>query len=109
MLTVALLMMSLSACREPLYHVAEQCSPVFVYIDETRKLVDVDQSYCSVRQYEFSLNYVGPIQGTALKKSLTYCDRCVGFKNYAETATFWEEVRRSINKETKRVFGEITK
>lgn len=99
-LPLILLMMNLvaclSGCRSSLYHKAEQCAPTFNYVDETRKLIDVDASYCSTRQYEFSLNHLGPVAGSEIKKPLPYCDRCVGFKNYADTVTFWERVRRAL-------------
>jgi hypothetical protein len=95
-----LLMMSflvcLSSCKDELYHVAEQCAPAFAYVDETKKLIDADKSFCSVRKYEFSANHVGPLSGTDSKRPIDYCDRCVGFKNYAATATFWQRVRKEI-------------
>lgn len=99
MLTVTLAV-SLSGCQT-LSKTTEQCSPVFVYVDESKKLIDVDKSYCSVRQYEFDINHVGPIPGTTAKKSLPYCDRCVGFKKYASVATFWEKVRRELSSGSK--------
>lgn len=86
---------SLSSCQS-LSHVSEQCSPVFVYIDETQKLIDADASFCSVRRYEFSQRYVGPVPGTMSKRPIQYCDRCVGFVDYADTASFWERVRQKI-------------
>lgn len=99
-LSLIVLTLSLVSCRSTtnlgLRKVSEQCSPVFVYVDESQKLIDVDKSYCNVREYEFSLNYVGSVAGTASKKPLPYCDRCVGFKKYADTATFWETVRQAI-------------
>lgn len=94
-----LLMMILSGCRSNPRHISEQCSPVFVYVDESQKLIDVDSSFCSVRQYEFSLQRVGAINGTSSKRPLPYCDRCIGFRDYAATASFWERVRRAIQDE----------
>lgn len=91
----------LSGCRSSeLKFEGEQCSPVFVYTDETQKLIDVDASYCNTRLYQKNINYVGPVQGSFLKKPLQYCDKCVGFKNYAKAATFWELVRREVSMKT---------
>jgi hypothetical protein len=102
--SILLLTISLSfleSCQSPkLSMTGEQCSPVFVYTDETKKLIDADQSFCNVRQYEMSIYKVGSLPGTSAKKPIQYCDRCVGFKNYAEWATFWEEVRRSLDEES---------
>ena len=102
-LLLLLLMMSflnsLSSCRSMnlgMKYKGEQCAPTFVYVDETMKLIDADESFCSVREYEFNYYRVGPVVGTDKKMPLSYCDRCVGFKNYTDVATFWEKVRREI-------------
>jgi hypothetical protein len=94
-------LITLCSCRSVLYHKGEQCAPAFAYVDETQKLIDVDASYCSVREYEFALHRVGPINGSDSKKPLQYCDRCVGFKQYTDVATFWETVRQEITKTKK--------
>lgn len=99
-LLLIMLMLIFQSCRSDDLHLSyqgEQCSPVFVYTDETQKLIDADKSYCNTRQYEMNLNHVGALPGTDLKKPLPYCDRCTGFKKYADAATFWEKVRRAIN------------
>lgn len=100
---------SLSGCNSTLYHKGEQCSPVFVYVDESKKLIDADKSYCNVREYEFGIHHVGAIQGTDHKREIHYCDRCVGFKKYAGFATFWESVRREIATDEERVTGATEK
>jgi hypothetical protein len=93
------LLLIISSCRSVLYHKSEQCSPAFAYVDETKKLIDVDKSLCSVREYEFAVYRVGPMPGTDRVEPLPYCDRCVGFKKYSEVQTFWEQVRRAISRE----------
>lgn len=96
-LLLIMLMVSLNACRSgDLYHSTEQCAPTFVYSDDSQKYIDSEKSFCSTRLYEFDINHVGPIPGSEAKKAISYCDRCVGFKNYADTASFWEIVRRRI-------------
>lgn len=77
----------------------EQCSPVFVYTDETKKFIDAEQSYCNVRMYEMSIHQVGAQPGTNRKENISYCDRCIGFKKYTDWATFWEQVRRELSEE----------
>ena len=62
----------LSACNSTLYYRGEQGSPVFVYVDETQKLIDADKSYCNVREYEFSLHHVGPVQGSERIEKINY-------------------------------------
>jgi hypothetical protein len=97
----------LEGCRSgDLAFSGEQCSPVFVYTDESRSLIDAAKSYCNVREYEININRVGPVQGTSSKREIQYCDRCVGFKNYGEFATFAEIVRREISNDEERVIGE---
>ena len=97
----------LSGCRSSeLKFEGEQCSPVFVYTDETQKLIDVDASYCNTRLYQKNINYVGPVQGSFVKKPLQYCDKCVGFKEYTKAATFWELVRREINEDPRKISDE---
>lgn len=87
----------LSGCTSPeLKMVDEQCSPVFVYTDETKELISAKDSYCNVRMYEMSIHKVGAQSGSTRKAPISYCDRCVGFKKYSEWATFWEVVRRSV-------------
>lgn len=116
LLLILLMMSSLSfleGCRSrDLKFVGEQCSPVFAYVDETEKLIDADKSYCNTRQYRIDLQRVGPIQGTEIKKPIQYCDRCLGFKNYAQFVTFMETVRLKINEDTsedfQRISGEVT-
>lgn len=106
-LALMLLMTILISCRSgDLAFSGEQCSPVFVYTDESRSLIDASKSYCNVRKYELNINRVGPIQGTSSKREIQYCDRCVGFKNYGEFATFAEIVRREISSDEERVIGE---
>lgn len=100
LLTLLLIFASCRSTNLHIRHEAEQCSPVFVYVDESKKLIDADQSYCNVRGYEFGINHVGPLQGTELKKDIHYCDRCVGFKKYTDVATFWDKVRRIIVNES---------
>jgi hypothetical protein len=95
------------SCRSTLVHRNEQCSPVFVYTDETRKFISVNESFCNVRGYEYSLNHLGPIPGTERKEPLPYCDRCVGVKDYAGFVTFAELVRREILDEQGEEFGEV--
>lgn len=107
LIMLTMLATSLTACRSTLEHVSEQCSPFIEFIDE--KTVDVDQSKCFCRKYKFSMNYVGPLSGTSEDKPLSYCNKVVGFKKYAETATFWELVRREISKDEERIIGEIAK
>jgi hypothetical protein len=98
-LTLIALLTILASCHSgsSLRYTGEQCSPVFVYVDETRKLIDADKSFCNTRQYEYSINHVGPLPGSDKVKSIEYCDRCVGEKDYASFATFAEKVRREIN------------
>lgn len=106
-LLLSMLMMSLVSCRSEdlrLSFTGEQCSPVFSYVDETKKLIDVDKSYCNVRQYEMNINHVGALPGTDLKKPLPYCDRCTGFKKYADAATFWEKVRSAVVENANALF-----
>jgi hypothetical protein len=113
LLSILLLTISivcLNGCRNyDLKFVGEQCSPVFSYVDETQKLIDVDKSYCNTRQYQINLQRVGPIQGTEAKKPIQYCDRCLGFKNYAQFVTFMETVRLKINEEAGQDFQGITR
>jgi hypothetical protein len=91
------------SCRSvDLKYRGEQCSPVFVYVDETRKLIDADKSYCNTRMYEMNINRIGSIPESDLKKPISYCDRCTGFKQYSQAATFWELVRREINEQQQR-------
>jgi hypothetical protein len=93
--------MFLVSCRTVMYHKSEQCAPAFVYVDESLKLIDAEKSICSVRDYEFALHRVGPVPGSEKIMPIQYCDRCVGFKDYAATATFWEQVRREIARKPK--------
>lgn len=91
----------LSSCQSGnLMMTGEQCSPVFVYADEGKKFIDAEKSFCNVRMYEMSIHKVGAVSGTNSKRPIDYCDRCVGFKEYSEWATFWEEVRRNLNEES---------
>jgi hypothetical protein len=96
-LVLTMLMMNLISCRsDDFYHRTEQSSPVFVYTDASKTTIDSGKSYCNVRQYEFGIHRIGPIQGTESKQPIQYCDRTVGFKKYGETSAFWEIVRREI-------------
>jgi hypothetical protein len=109
-LLLILLLTTLQNCRNyDLKFVGEQCSPVFAYVDETQKLIDADKSYCNTRQYQINLQRVGPIQGTEAKKPIQYCDRCLGFKNYAQFVTFMETVRLKINEDASEYFEGITR
>ncbi len=74
----------------------EQCAPTFVYTDDSKKFIDAEKSYCSTRSYGFSLEHVGPVAGTSSKKHISYCDRCVGFKNYTDLINFFEESRKEL-------------
>lgn len=85
-------------------HVSEQCSPKFSYVDETKKQIDVDSSVCFCRQYKFSQDFLGSIQNTSVDKPLSYCDRIIGFKDYAKTQSFWESVRLEINDSLGKMF-----
>lgn len=108
LLLILLTILSASCRNYDLKFVGEQCSPVFAYVDETQKLIDADKSYCNTRQYQINLQRVGPIQGTELKKPIQYCDRCLGFKNYAQFVTFMETVRLKINEDASEDFQGIT-
>jgi hypothetical protein len=59
-----------------------------------------DEQVCFCRQYHFGKNYVGPIAHTEKDHPIEYCDKIVGFKDYIETATFWERVRRSLGRKS---------
>jgi hypothetical protein len=96
---IALMMILVSCHSADLRHENQQCSPVFVYSDASNQFIDVAKSYCNVRDYQLNINYVGPVAGTEAKMPLPYCDRCVGFKDYAGFASFSEIVRREINGE----------
>lgn len=103
MLPLKLLTMSLavflSGCQSTSRDLAffgEQCSPVFAYTDETKKEIDVEKSYCVVRNYEMNIFRAGPVDGTTRRAQLSFCDRCVGTKNYARESAFKEKVRRAI-------------
>lgn len=94
------LIIFLNSCRSnEISYLGEQCSPVFSYVDDTKKFIDVDASYCNSRLYQMNIVRVGPVQGTTTKKPLSYCDRCVGFKDYDSFIGFAEEVRVEINGE----------
>jgi predicted nucleic acid-binding Zn finger protein len=96
-LALILLATTLISCRSTILHYeGEQCSPFFVYADESQKIIDVDKSFCSCRLYEMNIDHVGSIVGTGNKKPLPYCHKLVGFKNYDELVTFAEEVRIEI-------------
>lgn len=69
-------------------HIAEQC------------MVDLLNKQCHCRSYEFSLERVGPLAGNFSAKSYMYCQRLVGFPDYADTASFWESVRKEILRAT---------
>jgi hypothetical protein len=106
-LVLILLTTILNGCRSgDLAYSGEQCSPVFVYTDESRSLIDAAKSYCNVRDYEININRVGAVSGSTRKREIQYCDRCVGFKNYGKFATFAEVVRREIANEQEGFAGE---
>lgn len=94
-LLILILISSLEGCRsQEVKYQGEQCSPVFVYTDASQSFIDVVKSYCNVREYEMDIHHVGPLPGTDHKRELQYCDRCMGFKDYASVITFAETVRR---------------
>lgn len=101
---VLLLSVFLSGC-ESLQYKAEQCSPFFVYTDESKKMIDSDKSVCNCRQYEYSQAYVGPLSGTYQAKPLDYCNKVVGHKNQGAFAAFCEEVRIEVNKGIEKMFN----
>ena len=70
-------------------HVSEQC------------IVDMVNEKCLCRKYEFKKEHVGAIANSTVEHDLLYCEKLVGFKDYVETATFWELVRKQI-KECKK-------
>lgn len=102
---ILLLFMSVFVSCQSLEHTSENCSPIFVYTDETKKLIDADLSVCVCRKYKFSETYVGSLSGTSIRKPLNYCDKLLGFKDWAATTTFWEEARRSIQEDKSEKFN----
>lgn len=67
------------------------------YESEGKKLVDPDLSFCAVRDYKYSIHFIGPLnkfQNVALEN----CDKMTGNAptDYVHIVNFQEEVRREI-------------
>lgn len=79
---------TLLSCNPP-KHVTKQCT------------VDLYRNSCFCRDYEFSLDFLGPLPGPYEKRDFMYCHKLVGFpsQNYTDVASFWGKVSRMIREE----------
>jgi hypothetical protein len=107
MMKLVVLLFLTSCTNIPTTPDGPQCSPVFKYVNSTdgKEFIDVESSYCLCRQYHFGLDYVGKTPNSDIwKESIKYCDKLIGWipKEYAKKATFWEEVRATIEQEISR-------
>lgn len=93
-------------CQSPLELTTEQCSPVFAYVDQSKTIIDPIASYCTTRQYRFSAEQVGGIDGSVKMMPLAFCDRCVGFTDYGSVAAFWEKVRYQMQHDSEQFINE---
>lgn len=76
--------------------VFEQCSPFIVMKSETE--VDLEQSACFCREYQYSLNQVGAVTD-GVDKPLAYCNKIVGptIEYYGEVTKFLENLRFDLS------------
>jgi hypothetical protein len=61
--------------------------------------IDLQESKCECRQYEYSLDRLGAIAGTTVKNPVEYCQKLVGNKprEYLKVVNFLGDVRRDIS------------
>ena len=82
-IALIILLFILAGCQT-LEKTTEQCT------------VDLAESKCYCRQYQFSIDYLGGITGSLKEMPFDHCNKLVGFTDYVDVATFWEKVRREI-------------
>lgn len=68
---------------------------------EGKRYVDIDNSICFCRDYDFSVAYVGP-SGVVTDHPYEYCKQMPGFPEWDKPTAFWDIVRMKINNSTKR-------
>jgi hypothetical protein len=76
--------------------IVEQCGLTFAKFDNGE--IDLLNSKCECRQYEYSLNRMGAIAGTTTKYSVDYCQKLVGNKpkDYLNLVNYLGDIRQDI-------------
>lgn len=76
--------------------VIEQCGLTFAKFDNGE--IDLKNSKCECRQYEYSLNYMGGLPGTTVSNPVEYCQKMVGNKpkEYLKLVNFLGDIRQDI-------------
>lgn len=101
------LLLLASCAGAPQIATTTQCSPIFKYVQDVlgNEYIDVKDSYCICRKYEFTPQYVGPVGGS-WAEDIKSCDRVVGWKakEYPIVANFWVEVREYLE-EIRKKYG----
>lgn len=96
---VPLLMICLSACQtRPDELIKNQKFVSFSYVEiDGKKYIDPDKSFCAVREYKYSLEFLGPITKFRDVK-FDECNKLNGYtpKDYIDVTNFLEDVRLEI-------------
>ena len=76
--------------------IVEQCGLTFAKLPNGE--IDLPNSKCECRQYEYSLNRLGAIAGTTTQNPVDYCQKLVGNKpkEYLKVVNFLGDIRQDI-------------
>ena len=76
--------------------VIEQCGLTFAKFPNGE--INLKDSKCECRQYEYSLNYMGGLPGTTVLNPVEYCQKLVGNKpkDYLNLVNFLGDIRQDI-------------
>lgn len=76
--------------------IVEQCGLAFAKFENGE--IDIKNSKCECRQYEYSLSYMGGVPGTTVTNPVEYCQKLVGNKpkEYLKVVNFLGDIRQDI-------------